>query len=59
MKRMTYFVMALAFGLRLHPMQERTTHTPTPRRGVRITLNVNKNGNSSKGIVDPTCQTDK
>lgn len=52
MKRMTYFVMALALVLGFTQCKK---EQPTPQtQGVRITLNVNGGNSNSRVIVDPT-----
>ena len=52
MRRMTYFVMALALVLGFTQCKK---EQPTPQtQGVRITLNVNGGNSNSRVIVDPT-----
>ena len=56
MRRMTYFVMALALVLGFTQCKK---DQPTPQtQGVRITLNVNGGNSNSRVIVDPTGHTD-
>lgn len=56
MRRMTYFVMALALVLGFSQCKK---DQPTPQtQGVRITLNVNGGNSNSRVIVDPTGHTD-
>lgn len=53
MRRMTYFVMALALVLGLAQCKKEQAPTDNQTEGVRITLNVNGGNNGSKVIVDP------
>ena len=53
MKRMTYFVMALALVLGLAQCKKEQMPANNENEGVRITLNVNGGNNGSKVIVDP------
>lgn len=56
MRRMTYFVMALAMVLGLAQCKK---EQPTPQtQGVRITLTVDGGNSNSRVIVDPTGHTD-
>ena len=54
MKRMTYFVMALALVLGFTQCKKEQPLEPTQTEGVRITLTVDGGNNGSKVIVDPT-----
>ena len=56
MRRMTYFVMALAMVLGFAQCKKEQTPA-NGKEGVRITLNVDKGVNSPKVIVDPTGHT--
>ena len=53
MKKMTYFVMALAMVLGFTQCKKEQTPANNETEGVFITLNVNSGNNGSKVIVDP------
>ena len=57
MKRMTYFVMALALVLGFTQCKKEQTNTTAETQGVQITLKVDGGSSNSRADVNPTGHT--